>query len=547
MSSDAPTPHNGSAPSQEAARGWFARDTLFPPPLIRWIVVVCLAAIVSLRCSVDWVGHATSNVASLCLSLLALMTVILWFVLRSGYAARLRYATGMTVAVLVLVLVAAVRVEHVSGELMPRFRFRWQPHPDELLDRPTVHAAGAADLATTTPHDFPQFLGPERTAVVTGVKLARDWTTKPPRECWRIKIGAGWSGFAVVNGFAVTMEQRGPFELVTCYEVATGQSKWWHAIETRHATIAGGIGPRATPTIHAGRVYAQGATGVLRCLDGATGQEIWTEDLLKRTGSTAEEDLNAVAWGRAGSPLVVDDLVVVPLGGAPKGPWKSLAAYRRDTGEVAWTGGQRQAAYASPCLATLAGVRQILIVNQDFVSSHRPDTGEVLWEYPWPGKSNADASASQPVALPGDRVLLSKGYGVGARLLQLSCVAGEDWQVEPVWINRRVLNTKYTNVVVRGAYAYGLSDGTLECVEWPTGKSQWRKGRYGPGQILGVDDLLLVQAEEGNVVLVEATPEKHRELAVWPALSEKTWNTLCLYDHLLLVRNAEEAACFELP
>ena len=84
-------------------------------------------------------------------------------------------------------------------------------------------------------------------------------------------IGAGWSGFAAVNGFAVTMEQRGPDELVTCYTIATGEVQWAHALTARHGTIMGGVGPRATPTIHAGRVYALGATGVLRCLDGATG------------------------------------------------------------------------------------------------------------------------------------------------------------------------------------------------------------------------------------------------------------------------------------
>ena len=212
----------------------------------------------------------------------------------------------------------------------------------------------------------------------------------------------------------MTLEQRGGDELVTCYEVATGQPCWFHAIPARHQSVLGGIGPRSTPTIDQGRVYALGATGILRCLDGATGQPIWTEDLLARIGVTAKEDLNAIAWGRAGSPLIVDHLVVVPLGGRAKPPWISLAAFDKVTGRLAWTGGDCQASYSSPVLTTLAGRRQIVIVNQDYVSGHDPATGQTLWKHSWPGSSSTNSNVSQAFPVSNDRVLLSKGYGVGA-------------------------------------------------------------------------------------------------------------------------------------
>ena len=249
----------------------------------------------------------------------------------------------------------------------------------------------------------------------------------------------------------------------------------------------------------------------------------------------------------AGSPLIVDDLVVVPFGGKPAGPWVSLAAYRATTGERVWTGGSDQVGYASPCLATIDGVRQILSVNQDSVTGHRPDTGEVLWRFALPGKSSADPNVSQPVALPDDRLLLTKGYGGGARLIQLQQNAAGQWQTELLWARPLLLQTKFSNVVLRGDYVYGLSDGILECVQWSSGQRKWKGGRYGPGQILGVDDLLLVQAEAGEVALVAASPDGHQRLATTAALSGKTWNNLCLYGHHLLVRNAEEAAGYLLP
>ena len=172
-------------------------------------------------------------------------------------------------------------------------------------------------------------------------------------------------------------------------------------------------------------------------------------------------------------------------------------------------------------LATLAGRRQILIVNQDYVSGHDPASGRPLWKHPWPGSSHANANVSQVVPVPNDRLLLSKGYGVGAKLLQVSLAGNGPWQVAEVWSNSRVLRTKYCNVVVHGGHVYGLSDGILECVELASGRRVWKAGRYAQGQILGVDDLLIVQAESGEVALVEATPAGHRELGRFAAVGRQ--------------------------
>jgi outer membrane protein assembly factor BamB len=126
---------------------------------------------------------------------------------------------------------------------------------------------------------------------------------------------------------------------------------------------------------------------------------------------------------------------------------------------------------------------------------------------------------------------------------------GSAFQVQSVWDERRSLQTKFTNVTIMGDYAYGLCDGILECVELETGERQWkdRRGDYGHGQILGVGELILVVGEDGRVALVEANPEEFVELTSFQAIEGKTWNNPCLYGKLLLVRNSEQAACYELP
>ncbi|MEM7356521.1 MAG: PQQ-binding-like beta-propeller repeat protein, partial [Acidobacteriota bacterium] len=263
---------------------------------------------------------------------------------------------------------------------------------------------------------------------------------------------------------------------------------------------------------------------------------------------TPEQEAAELPYGRSGSPLVIDDLVVVPGGGSMSGRRASLIAYDKKTGEKVWEGGEDQISCASPSVATLGGVRQILIVNESSASGHDPATGKVLWSHPREGKSSANSNVSQAVPVGANRVFLSKGYALGAELIELGPVGDGTFTTETVWQDSRVMRTKFTNVVLKDGYVYGLSDGILECIELATGERQWKAGRYKHGQILLVDDLLMVLAESGEMFLVEATPErKNNVLGQFQALEGKTWNNIALYGSKLLVRNGEEAACYELP
>lgn len=483
--------------------------------------------------------------------LMAATTAWFWFCFRSRYPRWLRHAAALAMAVLVSVIgvLVSLGMLHFSGSLTPQLTTR------ELENPPVVNAAacGQTDLSATTTDDFPQFLGPERNSWISGPVLARDWQSHPPRKLWRRPIGAGWSAFAAVNGYAVTLEQRGGEELVVCYSIESGEPVWSHGIVGRHETALGGVGPRSTPTIAAGRVYALGATGILQCLNGGDGTLVWSIDLRGMYGLSASEDEQRVMFGRSASPLVVGSLVVVPGGGRP-GKVKNLVAFDCETGRLAWEsecklpGGEADLiSYSSPALVTLAGRQQILIVNESTVSGHDPATGRCLWSHPWPGKSNSNASASQAAAVSDNQVLLTKGYGGGAELLELATTGSGEISVSSLWNVPRVLQTKFCNVVVREGYAYGLSEGILECVDLETGRRCWKRGRYGHGQILGVNDLLLVLAEDGELNLLELNPKKFEHFGSIQPLQGKTWNNLCLYGKRILVRNAEEAACYELP
>jgi outer membrane protein assembly factor BamB len=533
---------------QTGAAGPHARARRLPPKWV-WATVALLGLTILVLRTSDLLGdHSFANVATWILSFAAVVVLLGWWLVLGGLSWRMRLAVLAVLAAAAAGFCILFDLDHVSGELVPSFTFRFAARPELELPVPAAEATGGqgspVDLATATRDDFPEFLGPGRRATLDDVRLDLDhW---PPQPVWRHAIGAGWSGFAVRNGHAVTMEQRDALEMVACYNVRTGRLEWSHGTATRHETTPGGVGPRSTPTIDGGKVFALGATGRLCCLDGATGRGLWEKDLLAEFGVTPEEELAAVAWGRAASPLVIGRRVIVPAGGMRDGHPVSLAAFDVRDGHLVWQAGQRQISYSSPALATLAGVRQVLIVNEDAASGHDPETGRVLWEQPWPGCSYRDPNCSQAVAVPPDGVFLSKGYAQGSMLLRLVPRPGGDFAAEVVWQNPKLMRTKFANVTLRDGRAYGLSDGILECIDLESGQRVWKDGRYHHGQLLRVGDVLVLMSEAGEIVLVEATPERpNHVLGRFQALEGMCWNTIALAGRYLLVRNAAEAACYE--
>jgi outer membrane protein assembly factor BamB len=280
-------------------------------------------------------------------------------------------------------------------------------------------------------------------------------------------------------------------------------------------------------------IYALGARGEFRCLDASTGRLVWRTNILK--------DANAknVGWGMAASPLVIGDAVIV-LPGGPAG--KSIAAYDRHTGKKLWTALDDREAYVAPMHVTLLGVPQLLVVSSRRVMGVSLDRHEVLWEFPW--TTDHDANAAQPIVIGDNRVFYSSAYGSGATVVELT-KSGDKFSAREVWRNIRMKN-RQSSSIVRDGFIYGLDDGILACLDASTGAVKWKGGRYGHGQILLSGDHLVVMTEDGDLALVAATPEKFVEVAKIPALDGETWNVPAFADGILLVRNHEQMAAFDL-
>lgn len=450
---------------------------------------------------------------------------------------------------------------NLGGDVAFRgFKPRFWSDAGEYIEQVTA-TESAIDLTALGPTDFPQFMGPNRDGKIAGIKLSEDWS-EPPKNLWKIDVGEGWSGFAVVNGFAITQEQRGAEECVTCYDINTGELIWINRARRRHEDLAamGKAGPRATPTIDKGKVYITSGTGVLDCIDGGTGELFWSVDVPGLVGITQVQSKNSMGleyttensrlmWGRSGSPLVVDNLVIVPAGGADGQPdtMCTLIAFDKETGQEKWRGGNRMPSYGSPSVATLGGKKQVLFMAEDCAVGHDLETGEELWNFDRPGHSNADANCSQVTIFNDDQLILSKGYSLGGELIQVKQEGGR-WSAIQIHKNPRVMKTKLTNPIVHEGYVYTLSDGYLECTEVSSFERVWKqRGRFGNGQIFLVGDKLLVHSETGTLHLVQATPDGYEELGAFKTIKGICWNTISLSGNLVILRSEREAACFSLP
>ncbi len=495
-----------------------------------WLIVIWALGLIGVVAAIGLNGSnrqagimAAIGIIGFCVGLSGL-----WLIAFSRLPWKVRRGVAGLAIVAFMGLAGSVRYEGVSGDLEPIFRWRWSSGAEVVKGEAAVDSIGANQ-------GFPQFLGATRNAHVPGIELARDWDAQAPELIWKRPIGEAWSGFAVQGTRAITQEQTDAFERIVQYDLLSGEPVWEHRVEARYDNPLGGIGPRSTPAISEGRVYALGATGTMSCLAIDSGEVIWEVDLCE----TYEAPLPD--WGMASSPLVHEDRVIVNVGGSSE---RSLIALDKATGDFVWGGGNGRIHWSSPMTYPIAGKLQCLIFNKRGLTGHDLQTGEVLWEYEWT-KSTGTPRVAIPVALPGDRIVISSGYGAGAAAIRIAKIE-DGFEVEELWQSLH-LKSKFNNFVYRDGYLYGLDDGMLACVDVETGRRAWKKGRYGHGQLLLGDDWLLLMAESGEAMLFEPTPEEPRLLGRFQALEGKSWNPPALVGPYLLVRNYREAACYRLP
>jgi outer membrane protein assembly factor BamB len=385
--------------------------------------------------------------------------------------------------------------------------------------------------------DWPQFLGPTRNGVYGGSDLAAAWPKEGPPVLWRKTIGQGFSGPVISAAKLILFHRQNNREVVECLDANTGKSLWTFDYSTAyHDDFGFDEGPRATPTIADGRVFAFGAEGMLHCLELQTGKKLWSVNT--KTEFAAPKGF----FGMACSPLVEGASVLLNIGGADGA---GIVALDKNTGALVWKATDDEASYSSPVAATLNGRRYVFFFTRNRLAALNPATGKVSFDFPWHPRIHASVSAATPLVV-GDLVFLSASYDTGAILLRIT-----NDHAEKVWSAGDSLSNHYATSVYHEGFLYGF-DGrqelgpNLRCVELKTGNIRWSQDRFGAGTVTSAGDHLLVLKENGELLLARASPAGFKPTARAQILPNGVRAYPALADGRLYARSKDTLVCVDL-
>ncbi|HYT61187.1 MAG TPA: PQQ-binding-like beta-propeller repeat protein [Haliangiales bacterium] len=421
--------------------------------------------------------------------------------------------------------------------------------------RPRVHPrlpwlCAVAAASTLHAGDWPQYRGPNHDGISTET-LRTNWSEEAPRQVWKIPLDPALSSFSVSGGKAFTQARRSingqPREFCLALNADTGAEVWATLLSDDAAVYDGGVGsddgPRSTPSVDGNFVYVLTSFLKLLCLGADDGHVVWRRDLVAEYGS------KMIGWQSAASPLIEGDLILVICSATDK----CLLAFHKADGREAWKGQNDVMTQASPVAATIAGVRQVVFFAQSGLVSVVPETGSVLWRYPF---SYSTSTAASPV-VGDDVVYCSAAYGSGAGAVRIAG-SGPQLTTNQLWRTPGDNQNHWATPIYFNGYLYGMygqSLLTLECIDLNTGSSQWAQGGFGYGSVLLAKDVILATSEPGFVVLVKPNPAAYEEVARFraldgsrssiPGLPVKCWNVPAISNGRLYVRSTTEAVCLD--
>ena len=394
----------------------------------------------------------------------------------------------------------------------------------------------AALAAPAGAQDWPQWRGPLRNGEAPALASRAQWP-EALTPAWKVTVGAGYSAPVVSGGRVFQFARQGDQETLQALELATGARVWQQSYpapyQVNPAAYNHGPGPKSTPVVADGRVFTYGITGTLSAFDAASGKVVWRREFSKDYPATAP------LYGCAQSPLVEGGRVIVHLGGPGSG---ALTAFDAATGATAWSWKGDGPAYASPIVAEIDGVRQVVTFTEMMLVGIAPDSGQLLWKVPF--ATMFMQNAVTPLAAPGGLIVYA-GLQHPVRALRVGR-KGKAWTTSVAWENEEV-NLYMSSPVVAAGRVCGMSNrgkGELFCLDAATGKTIWlSEGRQGENSsLVSAGSALLALKTDGDLIVADASGPAFRALRRWTVASTPTWAHLAVLPDGVLVKDAESLA-----
>lgn len=386
-------------------------------------------------------------------------------------------------------------------------------------------------------NDWPQFLGPQRNGISAETGLIDTWPADGPKEIWRVEGGGGMTGLAISGETLATLIQRDGKQFVLSLNASTGKSIWQTAVAPEYRNNMG-AGPRATPTISNGKIFAFSGQGILAALDLGDGKIIWKRNLLQELSGRPAE------YGMVCSPLVVDGQVIVTIG-APKA---AVVACDATTGKTLWTAGKDKTGYSSPAVLKVGGSPQIVVFTGSSALGLKPASGKALWRHPY--QTPYDCNIATPIAVDGN-VFISSGENHGSALLKLTR-KDDTFAASEVWASNgptSVMRNEWQTSILLNGHLYGMDNvggagpiTHLTCIEAATGKRIWQEARFGKGNLIAADGKLFLSTMRGEFVIARATPKGYEEIGR-AKLFKGSRTAPALANGRLYLRDDKEIVC----
>ncbi len=389
--------------------------------------------------------------------------------------------------------------------------------------------------------DWPGIRGANSDARVSDLDLSLPWPEGGPPVLWRVKLGQGYSGFAMIGERAYTQAQSPAGQFVVCIAMSSGEVIWKSRYGRPWSLDHKWPGPYPTPTYSQGRVYFAGCHGAVGCMDADDGSIIWQVDAKNQFEGEGSD------FGYSCSPLVSDGRVYLPIGG----PGASVVAFDAADGSVVWATGSDPAGYTPAYAITVEGHRQIVSLLEAVLVAHDPASGTELWRHEL--RKGYNPHPAWPLWEP-PYLFTAFAFRRGAMVLELSYSDGSA-RADPVWSSGVISNDLFSSVVVDGfVYGFSIHDpqsdsrgttkGEFECIELATGVEQWSTGAVGHAAVLSTDELLIMFNENGVLIIAEANPSEYCELARATILpGEVSWTMPSIANNRMIVRSQQQAAC----
>jgi outer membrane protein assembly factor BamB len=382
--------------------------------------------------------------------------------------------------------------------------------------------------------EWTQWRGPQRDGTIT-VPLPTAWPLKLTKR-WELSVGAGYSSPVIAGDRVVIHARQADREIVRAVSLTSAKELWRDEFATPYtmnpAARAHGPGPKSTPVIAGSRVVTFGISGVLSAFDLESGKVLW------RTPAPPA----AAEYGTAMSPIVDGPLVIAYMSGTDTG---GLTAFDLATGTVRWRWSGDPPAYASPVIATIAGVKQVITQSGQAVIGVNVVDGALLWRVPFTTSFNQNSVT--PV-VRGDIVIYS-GLDSGTMAARIGR-AGAQWTTTPVWKNEQISMYMSTPVVI-GSTLYGLSHrnrGQFFAVDVGTGRTLWTTvGREGENASLVAAGLqLLVTTTNGELIVARPNVAKFEEVKRYTIAESAVWAHPAVLPNAILVKDVEKLICWNL-